>query len=220
MSATVFRLCWVWSCFIAPQMGWLNRHLKEEKWQSLFKTPETFWCQLSSGMSHTRCLIVCFLWHVFVFLRRVMAHISPVRELRGREGGVWETTGEPSLCFIASHRGVERLQPSSPPANGRRCVCVWGFFLFFFQQIYAWVGRRDLWSCDSVSAVETRKTVCCMCVFQVSSDPRDIPADTDKHTCRPWTQHNQKLLLTTISAQRDTRRHTISFCCVIQQKNY
>lgn len=53
-------------------------------------------------------------------------------------------SGEASLCFIASHCQVGRLQPSSAP--------LMGVGVLFLQQIYEWVGRRDLQGSDTVSA--------------------------------------------------------------------
>ena len=65
------------------------------------------------------------------------------REGRG-EGGRGAASGEPLLCFIASHCQVGRLQPSS--------ALLMGVGVVFVQQIYVWVGLCDLQGSDSVSA--------------------------------------------------------------------
>lgn len=61
----------------------------------------------------------------------------------GWAGGGGATTGEPWLCFIASHCRTGRLQPSS--------LLLMGVGVLFLLQIYAWVGCCDLRSLDTVS---------------------------------------------------------------------
>lgn len=62
----------------------------------------------------------------------------------GGVGGRGGASGEASLCFIASHCQVGRLQPSS--------ALLMGVGVLFLQQIYEWVGRCDLQASDTVSA--------------------------------------------------------------------
>lgn len=82
------------------------------------------------------------------FLIRLASSVFVLRAglTRLRIGGGWRggASGEPSLCFIASHCQVGRLQPSSG--------LLMGAGVLFLQQIYVWVGHRDLQGSDTVSA--------------------------------------------------------------------
>lgn len=68
-------------------------------------------------------------------------------------------TGESPLCFIARHRKVGGggwLQPSP--------LVLMGVGVLFLEQIYAWVGRFDLQSPDTVSAAGRRVDGDSLCV--------------------------------------------------------
>lgn len=102
------------------------------------------------------------------------------------EGGGKASTGEPSLCFIASHCRVGRLRPSSP--------LLMGVGVLFLLQIYAWVGRCDLRSSDTVSAAGPERLIVALCVCsRWARGLLTIHAHTHAHSVSymPWNSQNK-----------------------------
>lgn len=154
-------------------------------------------------MSNSVSLLCCLLLVTRVCLLRfgLMAVLLLWHRLAvgGGGGGGEASTGEPLLCFIASHCRVGRLQPSS--------LVLMGVGVLFLQWIYEWVGHCDLQSCDTVFSSGPREAdFGSLCVFQVSlRSVHHLHTHTYKATC---AEKLSCALMTT---------HTHSFHCVMLQ---
>lgn len=98
-------------------------------------------------------------------------------------GGRGVASGEPSLCFIASHCQVGRLQPSAS--------LLMGVGVLFLQQIYVWVGHCDLHGSDTVSAARPERLTVALCVCSRWAGVRCAHTDALRlsNTCRLRREH-------------------------------